>query len=200
MLKITHIAHACFLIENSKERLIIDPYHSDMGYEPIKETVNYILISHNHPDHNCTDGITLKENIGSFKISTVDSFHDNENGNLRGPNIIHIIDTEDTRICHLGDLGHKLTDEQLKLMRDIDVLLIPVGGFYTIDYQMAIEVISQLNPMLVIPMHYKTSDKIKSNVNFIDNFIENIKGYKVIKSENNQLDYTKPSEKTVLVI
>lgn len=200
MLKITHIAHSCFLIENNKESLLIDPYDSSIGYAPIRKSVNYLLISHNHYDHNCTDNIEVKDNIGSFKIEKVNSYHDEQQGSKRGKNIIHIIDTENTRICHLGDLGHILTNEQLPSMQGIDVLLIPVGANYTIDYKKAIEIIKQLNPMTVIPMHYKTG-KINLDIDTVDKFIKEIeKEYKVVQTGKNELEYEKPTEKIVYII
>lgn len=201
MIKITHIAHACFLIENSNEKLIIDPYDNSIGYEPINEVVNYLLISHDHYDHNYASGIKLKKNIGSFKISKVDSYHDNKNGSLRGTNIIHIIDTEGVKICHLGDLGHKLTEKQVKLIGSIDILLIPVGGIFTIDCKEAIKVVGQLNPKLVIPMHYNANEwGNEKGLDTVDNFIKNIQGYEIVTLDSNELNYRKPSNKTVCVI
>jgi L-ascorbate metabolism protein UlaG (beta-lactamase superfamily) len=201
MLKIKYFAHACFMIENDKEKVIIDPYDISMGYEPVKETVNYLLVSHNHYDHNYINDIKLEDNIGSFKIDKIKSYHDEENGKLRGENIIHVIDDGNVRICHLGDLGHILREEQIKLIGTIDVLLIPVGGVFTIDYIQAIDVVKQLNPNVVIPMHYKT-DKWGYNkgVDSIDNFIKNIKGYKIVKLDNNEINYTKSLEKIIYII
>lgn len=202
MIKIKHIAHACFLIENSSEKLLIDPYdHNVIGYDPIDEAVNYLLISHNHYDHNFTENIKVEDNIGSFKITKIDSYHDNENGNLRGNNTIHIIDTENTRICHLGDLGHKLTDEQIRLIGNVNVLLIPVGGKYTIDYKGAIEVVNQLNPSRVVPMHYQANGWGEgAGLASADNFINNIQGYEIVKIESNELNYSNTLDKSVYVI
>ena len=200
MLKITHLAHAGFLIENDKERLIIDPCDSSFGCK-IKEVVNYLLISHDHFDHNYIKGIELKDNIGSFGITKINSYHDKENGILRGTNIIHVIETEDTKICHLGDLGHILSSEQVNLIGNIDILLIPVGGFYTIDYKEASEVVKQLNPKVVIPMHYKTkyfgSDK---GIDSVDKFLDYIKGYQIKRLDTYSLNYEKEVEKTIYII
>ena len=200
MLKITHLAHACFLIENGLEKLIIDPCDKNFGYEMKNEKVNYLLVSHEHWDHNCVDNIEVINNTGSFKINKINSYHDQENGNLRGTNIIHVIETIDTRICHLGDLGHTLSEEQTKLIGKIDILLIPVGGIYTINYQEAIEVAKQLNSHVVIPMHYKTpywgEDK---GIDSLDMFTNNIAEYKITELEK-CLEYIKPSEKTLYII
>ena len=201
MIKITHLAHAGFLIENDKEKLIVDPADNSFGYEYKNEVVNYLLVSHGHFDHNNTENIKVEENTGSFIISKIDSYHDKEQGALRGINVIHVIETENNRICHLGDLGTILNDEQIKLIGNIDILLIPVGGFYTIDYKEAIEVINQLNPNTIIPMHYITDSwDTDKPIDSVDKFIENIANYKIVKLDSNSLDYTKPNEKTVYII
>jgi len=202
MLNIKHIAHSCFLIDNGKEKLIIDPYADNMGLPVIRETANYLLISHNHADHNNREAVTLEDNIGSFKVQEVHSYHDDSYGSQRGENIIHVIDTDGVRICHLGDLGHVLTDEQLKDMKGIDVLLIPVGGYYTIDCKKAAEVVKQLNPTVIIPMHYNTDiNKTNLPIATVDDFIKEVeKDYKVIRVNKNELDYVRPEEKTVYII
>ncbi|MDR3258242.1 MAG: MBL fold metallo-hydrolase [Fusobacteriaceae bacterium] len=200
MLKIKHIAHSCFVIENGKEKLIIDPFDNSIGYDPIKETVNYILSSHAHHDHNYIENITLNKNSGTFKIETVKSYHDEEKGAIRGENTIHIIDTGDVKIAHLGDLGHVLTDEQLEHMKDIDVLLIPVGGNYTIDYKNALVVVDQINPKTIIPMHYKTS-KSKIDIDFPDNFLNGIeKSYEIVKINKDEIEYKKSDKNIVFII
>jgi L-ascorbate metabolism protein UlaG (beta-lactamase superfamily) len=200
MLKIKHIAHSCFLIDNGIEKLIIDPYDEEIGYEPVKEEVNYLLISHNHFDHNHIKYIKIKDNIRSFEIQKINSFHDNQNGSIRGNNIIHLIETNEIKICHLGDLGHILTKEQLEQIQDIDVLLIPIGGVYTIDYKMAIEVIKQINPHAVIPMHYKTR-RLNINIDTVDNFIKEIeKEYKILRQNGNEIEYNKSLERAAFII
>jgi len=201
MIKITHLAHAGFLIENDKEKLIVDPADNSFGYDYKNEVVNYLLVSHGHFDHNNTENIKVEENTGSFIISKIDSYHDKEQGTLRGINIIHVIETENTRICHLGDLGTILNDEQIKLIGNIDILLIPVGGFYTIDYKEAIEVVNQLNPNTIIPMHYITDSwDTDKPIDSVDKFVENIENYKIVKLDSNSLDYTKPNDKKVYII
>ncbi len=200
MVKITHVGHACFKIENDEEILIIDQFDDSIGYNVNKEEVNYSLISHNHYDHDYTDNLTILDNKGTIKIEKVNSFHDNAMGALRGNNIIHIIETEGIRICHLGDLGHVLNKEQLDKIKNVDVLLIPVGGTYTIDYKEAYEVVMDLKPKVVIPMHYKT-DKCNINIDYVDNFINIIKNdYEVITPNINYYVYNKNDNNKVYVI
>jgi len=203
MIKIVHVAHACFIIKNGEEKVIIDPYDDSLGYPPVKEEthhINYILASHNHYDHNYTENISLLENTGTFKIQKINSFHDNEKGKLRGENIIHVIETYGIRVCHLGDLGHLLEEEQLKEIGNIDILLVPVGGTYTIDCKEAVEVVKQINPVTVIPMHYKT-EKINLNIGPVDDFIGEIEEYyEVVRCNENYLNYVKTDEKKVYMI
>lgn len=200
MIKIKHIAHACFLIDNGKEKLIIDPYDHSIGYDKVEETVEYILISHDHHDHNYIQNIKLNDNVGSFVFRKVHSYHDDEQGKLRGENIIHIIQTGNTTICHLGDLGHVLTSDQVEQIGKVDVLLIPVGGTYTIDYKQAVEVVKQINPNTVIPMHYKT-EKTHLDISTVDNFIKAIgKEYRVKVYDTNQVNDVNVSRKIVYVI
>lgn len=200
MIKIKHIAHACFLIDNGKEKLIIDPYDHSIGYDKVEETVEYVLISHDHYDHNYIKNIKLKDNIGSFVFRKVPSYHDDKQGKLRGDNIIHIIQTDNITICHLGDLGHVLTSEQIEQIGKVDVLLIPVGGTYTIDDKQAVEVVKQINPNTVIPMHYKT-EKTHLDINTVDNFIKAIgKEYEVKICDTDQVENVKVSQKIVYVI
>ena len=196
MIKITHLAHAGFLIENEIERLIIDPSDANKGYEFKEEKVNYLLISHKHPDHINTQTITVGENVGTFQIYTIESAHDKEDGALRGKNTIHVIETKGVKICHLGDLGHVLTKEQVAQIGLVDVLLIPIGGFFTIDYKDAIEIVYQLNPGLVIPMHYKTKywgEKI--GIDSPENFVSKLTGFQVQVLDNDtSINYEKKAE------
>ena len=200
MIKIKHIAHSCFLIENDKEKLIIDPHDNTIGYEEIKENVNYIIISHDHYDHNYIENITLTDNVGSFKIAKVNSFHDKEQGKLRGKNTIHIIETDGIKICHLGDLGHVLDNEQINEIGKIDVLLVPTGGTYTLDSSEAVEVAEKLEASIVIPMHYET-DKTNFNIEGVDEFINKIEDrYEIIKPNKNEIVYNSDDKNIVYVI
>jgi Predicted Zn-dependent hydrolases of the beta-lactamase fold len=200
MLKLKHLSHACFEIENEKELLIIDPSDDSFGYKFDKKEVNYLCVSHDHWDHNNIQNIIVKDNAGTFNIKKVNSYHDKENGKLRGENIIHIIETNNIRVCHLGDLGHLLAEKQVEEIGKIDVLLIPVGGVFTIDYKEAIDVVNKLKPNTVIPMHYRT-DKWGSDkgIDDVGTFITNIKGYKIQKLDDNNFDYKKTEEKKVYI-
>ena len=154
--------------------ILIDPYSDGIGYRVPELSVAFITVSHEHLDHNNTglagDATILRGLTGSgwaqiderptvdVRIRSLASWHDDAQGDDRGRNAIFVFETGGLRIVHLGDLGHALTPEQIAAIGPVDVLLVPVGGFFTIDAKGAQEVVVQLAPRVVIPMHYKTQD------------------------------------------
>jgi L-ascorbate metabolism protein UlaG (beta-lactamase superfamily) len=171
------LGHSCFLIESSQGlKILTDPLGEETGY-PLPEVMpDIITISHEHFDHNnvrpyqgkpkVIRGLDpygrnwekIEETIKDVHVSNVPTYHDKKEGKKDGPNSIFIFQLEGLRIVHLGDLGHLLTEEQVKALGEIDVLLIPIGGITTIDPTEAKEVLEQLSPRVAIPMHYKTKD------------------------------------------
>ena len=130
-----------------------------------KPTAHIVTVSHQHPGHSYVQGVSggprLVTGPGEYEISGIlilgmVTFHDGEEGRKRGRNTVYLVEVDEVSICHLGDLGHVLTGEQVEEIGDVDVLLLPVGGVSTINASMAAEVVRQLEPKVVIPMHYKT--------------------------------------------
>lgn len=167
-MKIKWYGHASFTIQDGST-LIIDPHDEEYGKFPNNLVADIVLVTHEHKDHNTVEEIADnpelinhpgKFNSHGFDIKGIESFHDNESGWKRGKNTIFTIKSEDVSVCHLGDLGQVLTDEQISAIGKVDVLMIPVGGYYTIDFNDAIKVIEQLNPKLILPMHFKTPDDL----------------------------------------
>ena len=159
-MKITYIGHACFLIEdNAGHKLAIDPYQKGsvpgLAYHDL--TADEVICSHGHYDHDDAAGVRRPETAwnGSFDITPVSSFHDDVKGAARGLNNISIINVDGAKIVHMGDIGCELTASQLDQIRNCDVLLIPVGGHYTIDSKQAFEMTKAVDPTAVIPMHYR---------------------------------------------
>ncbi|MGH4117819.1 MBL fold metallo-hydrolase [Clostridium sp.] len=166
-MKITWLGQSCFILEDSKGRkLLTDPFDPTLGYETYKGSTDIVTISHQHFDHNyCRDikgPYKTLDKIGLFyvydiPIKGIPSFHDKNNGLKRGDNIIFTFRMDEYTLCHLGDLGHILSDDDLDAIGNVDVLFIPVGGNYTIDAKEAFVITKKMNPKIVIPMHYKTS-------------------------------------------
>lgn len=169
-MKITYLAHASFLITaDDGIKIITDPYTPGEGfmYAPITETADIVTVSHDHGDHNNTAAIggnpaivTDSTSIKGISITAVATAHDDTGGSQRGKNMVMCFDVSGVKVVHLGDLGHLLTDDQAAAIGQADVLLIPVGGNFTIDAVTATKVAKQVEARVIIPMHYKT-DKCK---------------------------------------
>ena len=162
---ISWLGHSCFRIKGSHATVITDPYSPDLGYSLGNPTAHIVTVSHQHPGHSYVQGIggepKLVTRPGEYEISGVliigiAAFHDKERGIQRGKNTIFLIEVDEVSVCHLGDLGHVLTTQQVEEIGNVDVLLLPVGGVSTINAPMAAEVVRQLEPKAVVPMHYKT--------------------------------------------
>ena len=164
---IKHIGHAEFLIETeSGVRIATDPYDAGCGYPLRQVTADVALISHHHHDHDAVENLKgsprIIDTAGKFtpetgvKVTAVRGFHDDAEGAKRGETLLFLIETEGLRIVHLGDLGCALNEEQAEALKAPDVLMIPAGGFYTIDAQQARETAERLGARIVLPMHYRT--------------------------------------------
>jgi len=164
-MEISWLGHSCFRIRGRQATVITDPYSPDLGYALGKPSARIVTVSHQHPGHSYVQGIggdpKLITGPGEYEISGiliigVTTFHDVEKGSQRGKNTIYLMEIDEVSVCHLGDLGHMLTAEQMEGLENVDILLIPVGGVSTIGAPVAAEVMRQLEPKVVIPMHYKT--------------------------------------------
>ncbi len=162
---ITWLGHSCFRIRGSRTTIITDPYPPDLGYSLGKPTARIVTVSHQHSGHSYVQGVGGEPRlvtspgeyeIGGVLIMGIATFHDREKGKKRGKNTVFLIEADEISVCHLGDLGHVLTTEQVEELDNVDVLLLPVGGVSTLNASMAVEVVRQLEPRVVIPMHYKT--------------------------------------------
>jgi len=186
-MKIRWLGHASFLITSAAGiRIITDPYSpgGDLDYGEIQETADIVTVSHDHFDHSNVDVIggnprvvrdVMPLEFKGIGIRGVPTHHDDTGGDQRGNNIIFCLDIDDISVCHLGDLGHLLTAEQLTEVGAVDVLLIPVGGFFTIDARVASEVCEQLAPGVVIPMHYK-NERCRFPITGVEEFLKDKTG------------------------
>jgi L-ascorbate metabolism protein UlaG (beta-lactamase superfamily) len=181
-MEITWLGHSCFKLKGKQAALITDPYSPELGYSLGKQTADIVTVSHRHPGHSFIEGIGGNPRAvtgpGEYEIKGVliigvATFHDNNKGSTRGKNTIYLIEMDEVSICHLGDLGHTLTDEQVEELGNVDVLLLPVGGVSTVNASLASEIVRQLEPKIVIPMHYKTA-AIDRPLEPVDGFLKEI--------------------------
>ena len=157
-MNITYLGHSCFKVESQGYSIVLDPYQDGKvpGYAPVRETADEVLCSHGHGDHCGVENVTRKQGgVSPFTVETIDTWHDDQQGALRGPDTIHILSDGQCRIAHLGDLGCELTQERKARLSGLTALLIPVGGYYTIDAAQAAKLADELSPSMVIPMHYR---------------------------------------------
>ena len=155
-MKLTWLGHACFLLEQDGYQILVDPYKEVVGHADVQAEAHAIYCSHQHFDHNAVEGVTLlpaREN--PFTVRTVETFHDDQSGALRGTNTIHIFAAGGVAVAHLGDLGHPLSEEQLAAIGEVDGVLVPIGGTYTVTTAEAKQVCDAIGPKWVVPMHYR---------------------------------------------
>jgi L-ascorbate metabolism protein UlaG (beta-lactamase superfamily) len=185
-MKIKWYGHAAFLITSDEgTKIIIDPYEpgafgGQLSYGKIRDQADIVLTSHDHADHNYTQDLPgtpqVVKGSGSkvlkgIAIKGVSTYHDPSKGSERGANTIFTIKINNIHICHLGDLGHLLSDKELAEIGPVDILLIPVGGFFTIDPKEATRVAEQIKPRILIPMHFKTG-KCGFSIAPVDDFLK----------------------------
>lgn len=157
-MKLTWNGHSCFTLETAEGSVVFDPYEDGYvpGLAPLSLSADLVLCSHGHRDHGAASLVKLTGRAPSFRVEELHSFHDPERGALRGPDTIHIITAEGMRAAHLGDLGCDLDPEQRDALKGLDLLMIPVGGHYTIDAAKAHALVNELRPRVVVPMHYRS--------------------------------------------
>lgn len=156
---ITWLGHACFMLESESYKILIDPYKDGCvpGLRLQKQCVHEVICSHEHTDHNFREIATiLPALLSPFSVTSLATYHDDKNGSLRGKNKIHMLEAHGIKVVHFGDIGCDITDEQCDMLKNADAVMLPVGGFYTINAEQANAMLKKLSPRLVIPMHYKT--------------------------------------------
>ena len=191
-MKLTWLGHSCFVIEEKGFRIAVDPFRGVRGYRDSETEANFVVCSHQHGDHNAVDLVKMvpAKVPNPFYIKEIHCFHDEAQGAKRGPNIIRVFCADGVRIAHLGDLGHLLSEEQIKEIGRLDGLLIPVGGHFTIDAKEAAETVRALAPKAVIPMHYRNGELGYDVISTLDPFLEEMKGCPVCFAEGNSAEIT----------
>ncbi len=156
-MKLRWYGHSCFLVETAEGSAVLDPYApgSVPGLALPPLTADLVLCSHGHSDHGCREAVTLSGRPCAIRVETLETFHDEKGGALRGNNTVHILEAEGLRLVHLGDLGHMLSPEQIAALGKVDVLLIPVGGHFTIDQNTAADLAEAIGARITVPMHFR---------------------------------------------
>ncbi|HUG17136.1 MAG TPA: MBL fold metallo-hydrolase [Thermomicrobiales bacterium] len=166
MAEIKWYGHACFRVRSREATILMDPVPRSLGYKVEKQRADIVTISHDHPGHTYTDMATgttkLVTGPGEYEmnevfITGIRTYHDEQNGAEHGRNTAYVLEIEDIVVCHLGDLGHALTESQVESLSSVDVLIVPVGGGPVLDAVKAVEVIAQIDPRIIIPMQYWTA-------------------------------------------
>ena len=209
-MKLKWLAHASFLITaDDGTRIITDPYKTGEGFNhgEINETADIVTVSHEHFDHSYSEAVKGNPQVVTgtveakgISIKAIATAHDESGGDERGGNNIYCFQVDGVRVCHMGDLGHLLTDNQVVEIGKVHVLLIPVGGFFTIDAKTAQMVAEQVRARVIIPMHYKT-DKMNLPISGLDEFLKDKDN--VTKIDGSEVGFTRaelPSSPTIMVL
>lgn len=199
---------SCFKIQNSKTTIYTDPFSAEIGLKPPRGKADIVTVSHNHYDHNYIDCLENKPFVikgpGEYEVKNVqicgiNSWHDDQEGKMRGGNTIYTIKIDELTFCHLGDLGQtELEDEQLEKIGEVDILMIPVGGIYTIDGAGANQIINQIESAIAIPMHYKIPG-LKIELESIERFLKEM-GVKPVPQKEFKIKAGQLPQETEVVV
>lgn len=210
-MKLKWLGHSCFLITSETGlRIITDPYSTVGGinYSPVNEAADVVTVSHDHRDHNNIAAVPGKPEVitgigtktaKGIQFKGIPSHHDKSRGKERGANTIFCFTVDGIRLCHLGDLGHALSQEEIAQIGNVDVLLIPIGGSFTIDAKVASEIVDDLKPKVIAPMHYKTP-KCDFPITGVEDFLAGKKNVKKLNSSEMEFKAGKLPEATEIVV
>lgn len=183
---LTWYGHSCFKLDFGESgSVVFDPYEkgSVPGAElPEDLSADMVICSHGHGDHNAVKRVRISGRVPSFKIHALDTFHDPEGGKLRGPNRISIVSCGGFRAAHLGDLGCALTASEIEALNGVDLLMIPVGGHFTIGPEEAKQVLAQVQPKVAVPMHYRRGRMGFPIIAAVEDFLALVGGYTEVKA------------------
>lgn len=210
-MQIIYLGHSCFKIRSKNIVLLTDPFDKYVGFSMPKTKTDIVTISHAHKDHSSLEKVEGEPFIikapGEYEVSGISifalpSFHDEQQGAERGKNLIFVIAMDDMRLCHLGDLGAALKEKQLEEINGVDVLFIPVGGFYTIGPSKAKELITKVAPKIAIPMHFRTSESSQglSKIATLDEFLKEMGIEEPRREEKLVVNKTSLPEETEVIV
>ena len=199
-MKITWLGHSCFCLESGGYRIVVDPYRMD-SYPPLQTCANAVYCSHGHYDHNYTEAVTmLEEKPSPFTVEEIQTFHDDQGGALRGGNTMRAFCAEGLRVVHCGDLGHWPDEEQRAFLMGSDVLMLPVGGYYTIDAAEAKKIVDAVCPRTVLPMHYRFGEHGMDVLSEVTAFTELFTAEHVTRLDGNSVTVDKETPNGVILL
>ncbi len=176
-MELTWLGHSCFRLRGKDVTLVTDPPSPSTGYSLGRVNADIVTLSHDHPGHNYVKAVAGNEpyivrgpgeyEVRNVLITGIQTYHDEERGARLGRNTVYLLHLDDLLICHLGDLGHTLDARTQEAVSECDILLLPVGGGNALDAKRAAEVVAQVEPQIIIPMHYATP-ALKSAVGALD--------------------------------
>lgn len=200
-MKLIWQGHACYTLESADGTVVFDPY--EPGYVPgltLPElSADVVLCSHYHRDHGCAEAVKQLKRRTNLIINDLPCYHDDQQGALRGENRIHMVDAEGKRIVHMGDLGHMLSDSQIEALGEVDVLIIPVGGFYTIDAATAFELAGKIGAKITVPMHYRGEGFGYDVISTVDEFTKLAENVEYMDGSELSLDGELRGRRTVVL-
>ena len=217
-MKLTYYGHACFVLESDGASILIDPFNEQVGYKFPDVAPTAVVVSHDHFDHQHVqvakgtpriirglreggkEWATVDERVGPLKITTVRTYHDTSRGSERGKNAMWIFEGEGLRVVHAGDLGHTLSQDQVAALGQVDVLMLPIGGYYTIGPKEADTVIGQVHPRVVIPMHYRTEVNKDWPIGPVDEFLRGKGRVKRLERTSTLLAAALPEDQEIWVL
>lgn len=185
-MRLRYLGHAAFELSlGDGRKILFDPYEPGsydgaVGFDPVEGYYDIAVVSHDHPDHRWEDAVSAagavvdsagEHDFGDVRIVSMPTYHDETEGSERGVNLVSVVEAEGVRVAHLGDLGHMISIGEMPGLKGVDVVMIPVGGFFTIDAETAAMVIEAIGPKLVVPMHFKTA-KLGFPIASVEGFAE----------------------------
>jgi len=195
--RLTWRGHSCFKLEKDGYIIVFDPFRdgSVPGYAPVREEADLVICSHDHRDHTAAELITIRQNGKSnpFIISGIECPHDDAGGSLRGMNRISVLESDVLRIAHFGDIGCPLTQEQLAKIGRLDAAMVPVGGFFTMEPEEIQAMLEQLQPKIVIPMHYRNGELGYEKIGTLDAFLKYRTDVRYLNSNTYDFDSDTPA-------
>ena len=200
-LELRWLGHACFELKYKDFTVVFDPFEDNYvrGFGALDVAADLVLCSHFHNDHGAASVVKpLEGHVNPFQVTGIQTFHDPEQGALRGENVIHVLEADGLKVAHFGDLGCQLTPEQLEQLQGLDVAMIPVGGFYTIGPEEAAGLIEDIQPRVIIPMHYKLGDLGLANVAEVWDFLSLWEEY--VEYPGNTITVDKNTEPQIAVL